>query len=58
LKIKQNLGKALDSAYLAYEDEIVFRLVDTGSMVPDDEYDTIYPSFKEWINSGAVLDII
>ncbi|WP_459477878.1 SMI1/KNR4 family protein [Clostridium saccharoperbutylacetonicum] len=40
------------------KDEIVFRLVDAGSMVPDDEYDTIYPSFKDWINSGAVLDII
>lgn len=42
----------------ATKDEIVFRLVDAGSMVPDDEYDTIYPSFKDWINSGAVLDII
>jgi hypothetical protein len=42
----------------AKKDEIVFRLVDAGSMVPDDEYDTIYPSFKDWINSGAVLDII
>ncbi len=39
----------------AAKDEIAFRLVDAGYMVPDDEYDTIYPSFKEWITNGAVL---
>jgi len=39
----------------ATKDEIAFRLVDAGYMVPDDEYDTIYPSFKDWINNGAVL---
>jgi len=39
----------------AAKDEIAFRLVDAGSMVPDDEYNTIYPSFKDWINNGAVL---
>ena len=39
----------------ATKDEIAFRLVDAGYMVPNDEYDTIYPSFKGWINNGAVL---
>lgn len=39
----------------ATKDEIEFRLVDAGCMVPDDEYDMIYPSFKHWINNGATL---
>lgn len=39
----------------ATKDEIAFRLVDAGYMVPEDENDTIYPSFKDWINNGAVL---
>jgi hypothetical protein len=40
----------------ATKDAIEFRLVDAGSMVPDDEFNNIYPSFKDWINNGAILE--
>lgn len=37
----------------AEKNEIEFRLVDQGYMVPDDENDNIFDSFEEWTNNGA-----